>query len=232
MSNLSCIEFRQIIGAEPSSTDKAVLRHRLECRSCGEHARQLQNFDRKLSEALRVEVPDGLAARVMLKHSLMRRQQPRWLAVAATVLLAIGVGGVSWNTLYGKPLEAAVIEHIHSEPELLLSTDQRVSDVRLQNVLHRGGARVNGNIGDVSFAGLCQFRGQLVAHLVLQGENGPITLLLLPNQEVSSPTPINEEGFQGVILPLESGSVAVVGMYGEPLEAVEYRVKESVSWGI
>ncbi|MEE8118814.1 MAG: DUF3379 family protein [Gammaproteobacteria bacterium] len=231
MNNLGCIEFRQIVGAEPATKDKAVLRHRLECRTCGEHARYLQDVDRKILAALRVGIPEDLAARVMLKHSLNRRQ-PRWLALAATVLIAIGAGGVSWNSLYGDPLDTAIIAHIHHEPELLLNTDQRVSSARLQKVLYRGGAKMNGNLGEVSYAGLCQFRGQLVAHLVLQGERGPITLILLPNEKVDAPTPIDENGFQGVILPLESGSVAVVGMDGEPLEVVEYRVKDAITWGI
>lgn len=231
MNAMNCLEFRNIVGAEPGNRDKAVLAHRLACTACNEHAQRLLAADQRLREAMQVDVPDRLAARVMLRKAFANRRRGPWLAAAATVLLGIGVASVFVKQQSDIPLDAEVIEHIHHEPHLLLETDTTVDDARLQKVLFQGGAGLSGEIGELSFAKLCPFRGRLVAHLVMRGENGPITLLLLPNVQVSGPMPVNEEGFEGVILPLESGSVAVVGVTGEPLESVEYRVKQRVYWG-
>ncbi|MCG8435819.1 MAG: DUF3379 domain-containing protein [Gammaproteobacteria bacterium] len=229
---INCLEFRQIIGAEPGSRDKDVLRHRLECRACGEYARKLEAMDTNLQQALKVQVPEDLQSRIMLRTALRRENRMKWYAAAASVVLVVGmVIGVSLNALHSPQLGKDVIAHIHLEAEKLL-LDQRISNGRLDMVLQRVGVRARQEVGEVTYAGLCPFRGKLVAHLIMQGETGPITLMLLPNEQVNAPTPIDEEGFHGVLLPWEGGSIAVVGMHDEPLEAVQARMVETFDYGI
>jgi hypothetical protein len=88
-------------------------------------------------------------------------------------------------------------------------------------------------VGDVTYAALCPFRGRTVAHFVVRGENGPVTVLLLPHVEVDGPTPIDEEGYSGTLVPMqEGGSIAVVGEPGEPLELIRDRVAAAVRWRV
>ena len=89
-------------------------------------------------------------------------------------------------------------------------------------------------LGLLSYAQSCLVRGEWIPHLVVQGERGPIMLLLLPHERVTEPVPLElpEEGFSGVIVPLGEGSVAVMGEEGEPLELIRERLAAAVEWSI
>jgi hypothetical protein len=71
-----------------------------------------------------------------------------------------------------------------------------------------------------------------VAHFVVQGEQGPVTVLLLPNEKVNGPERVDEDGFVGTIVPLQiGGSIAVVGEPGETaLEDIQREVAAAVQW--
>jgi hypothetical protein len=52
-----------------------------------------------------------------------------------------------------------------------------------------------------------------MSHLVVQSDEGPVTVLLIPEQGINSIVPLElaEEGLGGSIVPAGSGSIAVVG---------------------
>jgi hypothetical protein len=89
-----------------------------------------------------------------------------------------------------------------------------------------------GNIGPiVRYAKLCPFRGRMVAHFVVQGEAGPVTVMLLPEEDVTGPVAVDEDGFMGTIAPLAiGGSIAVVGEPGETLEEIQREVAAALRW--
>ena len=72
--------------------------------------------------------------------------------------------------------------------------------------------------------------GKKIPHLVMQGEQGPVTILLLPDEAVDAPVPIEGQGINGIILPVGDGSVAIIGERNEKLEAIEKNVVNSVTW--
>ena len=76
-------------------------------------------------------------------------------------------------------------------------------------------------LGLITYAQLCTINGKDVPHLVIQGEHGPITILLMPEEKVAEATPIDGENIQGVILPVGDGSIAIVGAREEKLEDVQ-----------
>ena len=166
-----------------------------------------------------------------------RRAAPRWpavFAVAATLVLAAG----AWLGLRTdapsydvSPLSPDIIAHIHHEPKALVVTARTVSEAELAGVLQRGRASLAGPVGQVSYAKLCPFRGQMVAHFVVQGERGPVTVMLLPDEDVAAATSIDEGGFKGTVVPIEGGgSVAIVGQPDEDLEEIRNRLLDAVSW--
>lgn len=165
--------------------------------------------------------------------------RPRWpavFAIAATLVLAAG----AWFGLRTdppgfdvSPLAPDIVAHIHHEPKALVVTARTVPAAELEGVLRRGRASLSGPVGQVSYAKLCPFRGQMVAHFVVQGERGPVTVMLLPDEHVTEATPIDESGFKGTVVPLESGgSVAIVGQPDEDLEAIRDRLLEAVRWSL
>ncbi len=67
-------------------------------------------------------------------------------------------------------------------------------------------------------------------HLVIQGERGPVTILLMPEEKVSGAQLFGDDVIQGVILPVGNGSIAIVGGAGERLDEIQERVRNSVTW--
>jgi Protein of unknown function (DUF3379) len=227
-----CLEFRRHCGGDPGIRDAAFLEHRLACRACGAFAEDVRWFDGQLKMALAVEVPEGLVERVVADISIKEAHRMRWVAMAAslTIIFAAVVGIIR---LDGSDVSATeIVEHMVHEPELLIPVDTTVEPARLYAVVNRGGAELNDDLGDVSYAGLCNFRGKLVAHLVVRGENGPVTILLLPDETVDEATAINEGGFHGTIVPAGDGSIAIIGAEQEPMDALRRQVVQAVQWQI
>ena len=67
-------------------------------------------------------------------------------------------------------------------------------------------------------------------HLVIQGQYGPVTILLMPEEEVAEATPLDGVNVKGVILPVGNGSIAIIGAREELLEPIQKNVVNSVTW--
>lgn len=200
--------------------------------SPGSSGGQPDTFEALLERALQVDVPDPIRA----SHDRAtppRRTLWRWPALAAGLVLVVGVAiNLLRQTGYLSTGDFAkdVVVHIHHESHALVRTNEAVSDETLEGVLRAAGVAM-GPVGAVSYVKLCPFRGEMVAHMVVQGEQGPVTVLLLPEEALSGPVTVEEDGFVGTIVPLESGgSIAVVGTPGEPIERIQNRVAAAVRW--
>jgi hypothetical protein len=179
-------------------------------------------FEALLSRALRIDVPTDLPE----QKGGPRRGQWRWLAAAAVVVLAVGasVRGLQYyGYLPTGDLAGDVVAHIHHEPDAIrvqvASAGSALPTADVEAVVLAGGAHLEHLQPMVRYARLCPFRGETVAHLVVQGEAGPVTV------------PVDEDGFVGTIAPLESGgSIAVIGEPGESLTEIQNEVAAAVRW--
>ena len=191
-----------------------------------------RRFDALLEAALRVPVEVSAGGQA----AAAPRPRPRWPAFAA-VAASVALAAALWFGRQGRtptdvaPLGAEIIAHILHEPAALAVTAGTVPAPEFDTVLRRGRAVLAEPLGPVSYAKLCPFRGEMVAHFVVPGEKGPVTVMLLPHENVAGPTPIDEEGFTGTIVPLEGGgSAAIVGTPDEDLDMIRDRLLQAVRW--
>ena len=86
----------------------------------------------------------------------------------------------------------------------------------------------------VSFAKACLVGGERIPHLVIQGEQGPYMVLLLPGRRLDSAIPLAlpSESLVGHILPAGGGSIAVLGVESAELEQIETTVASAINWTI
>ncbi len=229
---MNCLEFRRILTSDPAHDGADCAAHRAECESCDRYAAELADFDNLIRRAMAVPVPEKLGGEAV--EVARKAPQPRFLALAASLVLAVGAGFAAWQFSGGDVLSDELVAHIYHEPDLLLLTADTVESVEtVGTVLQRANVSLRRDIGAVAHAGLCYFRGNLVAHLVVAGKDGPITVMLLPDEHVDKPTRISEDDFEGTIVPLErGGAIAVIGTQGEDTEPVESRFSEAVEWRI
>ncbi|NNF18102.1 MAG: DUF3379 family protein [Gammaproteobacteria bacterium] len=239
---MNCEQFTHQVGADPNAISSAVREHIGSCQRCNELLRELQAFDTTLKVALDVDVPDGLGVVQGAKDNVVELQsrsdaslvakRPQWLAVAAVVVLGIGVSVGIWYKSITAPLPQSLVAHVRHEPQLLGQNWSVVPAAQVEQVLSKGRVSLNGDIGTVRHAGLCYFRGNKVAHVVVHTTTGPVTVMLLPDVPLQNAVTFEEDGLQGLMVPIGKGSIAVLGDDSEALPNVRQRVAANVAWSI
>jgi hypothetical protein len=226
---MNCLGFRRALTLLPASQDAEVLSHRRACADCDAFARRQSAFERTLAEAVKVEVPEGLASRALLVHRVSlegaKRVRRRRVGLAAFTA-GLGLAG-GWLALRPQPLDRAVLAHIEKEPSHL--ADRRLlSPAQVNQALAPIGMTVSAEMGPVHYAGTCRIRRSLGAHLVLPGKKGPVTVLVMPGEPVDGCRPVRDGRFVGIILSAGGGSLAIVGEPGEALDWIESRLRRAV----
>lgn len=234
---MNCEALRERITAEPALEDADFMRHAKDCAPCRAYHERLLRTERLIGKALRIDVPDRSSASAMPVQAQTGQRRFGWmLGAAASALLAVSV----WllvapvSEVSADELAAAVVEHWDHEPESLLRTDVPVSDEQLTEVLGGTAELDFGPDTLITFVKMCRIAGQRVPHFVVQGEQGTFMVVLLPGRllENSVPLEAREPGLAGHILPVGTGSIAVLGTNSEELIEVETLVSSAISWSI
>ena len=236
---MDCGQYRRALLADPHGVSPEMRSHVAGCRDCTEYTERVQRFEDKLDRALRVDIVPGARARGLrgLRTRLARapRRRRRWLAAAASLLVACVVAGSLWLVAPGSSLAADVVNHMAEEPDAWARTDVPVPQPQLEAVLGESHMRLRANAGLVTYASSCLFRGRQVPHLVVQTDVGPVTVMVLAHETSRGQQRFNDQGYQGVIEAVPGhGSLAVLergSAFDErTIEAVITRVQSAIDW--
>jgi len=233
---MNCEDYRQTIAEDPNFDGGAG--HVSECSECRTYRAEMRALDVNIGRALSLEVPDLVLPDLPYFENVVslpdrrRLSTPTWFAMAATILLAVFFGvrfAGDDGVVYGS-LADEILAHVSNEPSALQVTDVAVSDDHLHQVIPANVAAMDANVGFITFAASCPINGHDVPHLVMQGQHGPITVILMPDEKISSAIALDDEHRHGVILPVGDGSIAIVGGLDERLDEVQKQVLQSVVW--
>ncbi len=242
-------QLKQNIAAVPQAPIDSTNLSAAELSELQAYQQEMLALDEKIAQALSVDVPalnmpalPEMAADSdvvdISSRSKRRFSTPMWLGLAASAaLVAVFAGrllppGDAPISSASISLADEVIAHLDYEPHSLEVTEVAVPEQRLQTVVSRGGVEIDSAIGLVTYAQSCIINGKTVPHLVIQGKLGPVTLLLMPDEMIDSAVPLSGESIEGVILPVGSGSIAIIGERDENLSEIEQQVVDSVKWAI
>lgn len=227
---MNCLEFRRHVGAEPSASGAGIEAHRAECPACARYQDELRAMDSLIGRALAVDAARIRKGDAPAEPAGATQQRPRWLALAASVVIGISVGLALWLSAPSPSLAREVIGHVAHEPGAMSGTTL-VAPAVLASVLDPYGTRLRPGFGDVTYATRCIFEWHVVPHLVVQTPQGPVTVLLLRHRSVSERVRLAEQGYVGVVLPAPRGSIAIVGRDLKDLDGIAQQVFEAVDWG-
>jgi Protein of unknown function (DUF3379) len=244
----TCEEYQDAVAADPSFDGGAG--HLSTCASCQAFREEMLALDAQIGRALAINVPEfdmpelgdvetsNVTSLPQRRFGAPRLGAPRlgarsWLAAAASITLVAFIGlQMFGGSVSNDALAEQILAHIDHEPFSFRETVNAVSDQRLERVIPANLAVMDHSAGLITYAQSCIINGHEVPHLVIQGERGPVTILLMPYEKVSAAQSIVGESVNGVILPVGNGSIAIIGEQGESLERIEERVKNSVTWDI
>jgi Protein of unknown function (DUF3379) len=229
-------QYRSAIMADPRDPSPDVREHRERCPECRAFGESLQRFESRLERALKVEIPTRAAVLTMERRAESRAHRPwRRFAIAASLVLGVGLAGVLWLALPQSSLAADVVAHVQAEPEAWQHPDAAIAGPALDAVLRDSKLHLNSDAGTVSYASSCFFRNHFVPHLVVQTETGPVTVMVLVHESVGQSVQFNEQGYRGTIVPVPGhGAIAVLmrdaGADGEAVQRIAARVGASIDW--
>jgi len=223
---MNCRDFEAIVGAEPHSTHPDVLAHIEQCPACKRYREEMLAMDGLIYRALEVDTQAPPAAKLT-----KREPTPRFWRMAASVLVsAITIAAASiWLLTPRETFAADVIKHINHESASLVKTSETANSAEVASVLAASGVHIKPNATHVSYVQLCPFRGHRTPHLVVQTDQGPVTVLVMADEPQGSHKRISASGYEGVVVPAPRGVLVVVGQNGNideiahtVLDALEY----------
>ncbi len=233
----NCDEYKLAIAADPAFDGGAD--HVSGCANCQEYRDAMRSLNVKVAEALQLDVPplqlpglpeieSGNVVELTPRRSVTK---PAWFGLAASVMLAAVIGiRLFGGSVDNYSLAEEVLAHLDHEPASLRPSTVAVSDRRLAAAVPADVARMDHSAGLITYARSCKINGKTVPHLVIQGQYGPVTILLMPEESVAEAVSLDGDNIHGAILPVGDGSIAIIGAREEPLERIEESVLKSVMW--
>ncbi len=234
---MNCLAFRRLAYQDPKSTDANFVAHAQSCTDCGRFLREQLKVERLIGQAVGIEESHTLASRILLRHSFEAEAPRKWwsghltkLSAAAALIMVVGLAAFI-IPLHPKAsgLDKTILTLINEAP-FALTAKTPVSKQKVTTALAPIGISLSTDIGSITFASRCFVRDKLAGHIVLEGEAGPITVLLIPNQRLLARGRIRGGHWSGFIVPSGLGAIAIVAHPGEPLENVERRIVDAVRW--
>ena len=222
---MNCLEFRRASLSDPRRLDAAAMEHAEQCPACRDfHARGLE-AESRLAAVLRVKVPEGLHARVLDRTAAARRPV-RWLALAASLLVAVAIAFFA-AAPGNDPVALAGIDFVMYE-EAQAIADAKPTDVQvLAGVAREMGVSLSDQLGEIHYVGTCPFAGTTAHHVLVKTPLGKVTLLLVPDRPLGSRVVATAHGMQAAIVPVKAGSVAIIGGSGRSIVRTETLLKSS-----
>jgi hypothetical protein len=227
----NCIDFRREKMADPRRLTEAAEEHLIACAGCQSFSRRVNAQERALQQAVSIDVPDGLAERIIVAGRSQTRTPYKLWALAASLVLSVGMGAQYWHAAPDRDRIALAVDHVMHEPQALMST-RLIEPERVAQVFESFGAEVRVPLSSVRYVKLCPVPGGTGWHIVFDTDKGPATLLLLPQNTAKKARVLTASyGGMGVhVEPGGQGMFAVVAGDEEQARAAAGMLHRHVSW--
>ncbi|MDH3319712.1 MAG: DUF3379 domain-containing protein [Betaproteobacteria bacterium] len=217
---MNCLDYRRQLLCGTGETDGMRV-HRLQCAGCASEWQEQAAFEGALRAGLEVPVPAGFGER-MANAQVARRR--RFLAVAATALVAAGAGGYAWLARQD-PLALANIDFVMKEEAnsiMMGAIPHAEAQAALAATLPLD--RLEG-LGQVKHVRPCPFNGATAYHVVLMVPQGKVSLLVMPSTRIRGRHHAEKEGMHAEVMPAGNGSVGVIGIDAAVVDSVAGALK-------
>jgi hypothetical protein len=231
-------EFIRRLGAEPLSSDYELLRARQSGPEFEKAAVEAEAFEARLESALEIPAPEGLVGELCMISSGINAEQSenvrsrRWMpmALAASLLIAVGATGMVWqmNRSYSSVGEYLAAHYNHDGNKVVASAEGHVADNVQEILAHFDVEATEQLAGMVGFIKFCPTREGKGAHMVLNTDQGPVTVIFMPTESVNDGKSLAFDGMQAQLIRLQSGSAAVIASGPQAISQYFAMVRDSI----
>lgn len=256
------LEFRRNAMIQPNDQQPDFLKAAEASQANRNYLDEMKQFDRSLKRAMQVEVPAGLAERILLRQAMQQdsdtqndmppsrplgtapvkiRASTSWrqIALAASVAFLLGMS-TRWISLpettpAALSLAQVAMAHVYGEAPFIQGIDERVNLQSINAKLEMYGATLKEMDGlKVTYVNHCSFYQGPALHMVIRGEMGPVTLFIVPKHVPLTLQQANfEDGtLKGEIVRLKGANMVLIGEMKEPLAPVASALQSQLQWAI
>ena len=234
--SMSFSEFKKLMGADPRNRDPETLRARNSAPDFEAAAAEAEAFEEKLQSALHIKPPDDLLAEIQgISQQPVRRRNWVPLALAASLLITVGAVGLVWNQSHQwDSVEAYVADHYsHDGAALVEQATEIVAGQDIAKIMAKLDASADQQLsGRIRFIKFCPTPDGRGAHMVVSTEQGPMTIIFMPNTQVTDGEKVKFDQMHALLVNLEHGSVAIIGKQSQTVESLAVVVRESIKTGL
>lgn len=225
------LQFRRQAYGEPQSQDPEFLAAVDEVSGRDAFLNDLKFLDEKLNKAMKIDVPEDLSEKLILRQQLTHHHSQRkktgfMIAMAASIAF---VAGISFSLLRLGPVDLGehALAHVYHEDEAF-TLDQNVNfndlNVQLASLGGLENAKFTKQPGKVFYTTYCDFQGVESIHLVMEGKNEKVTLFVVPlDKRMILDDAFADNKYKGIGFETENAYMLLVG---ETQTDLEYAKKE------
>jgi len=234
-------EFKRLIGADPWNRDPETLRARNSAPEFEAAAAEAEVFEEKLQSALHIQPPadllEGIKSISREIESIQPARKRNWmpLALAASLLIAVGAVGMVWKqSRQWDNVEAYLADHYsHDGDTLVTQATDIVSEQDVVKIMASLNASADQQLaGRIKFIKFCPTPEGRGAHMVVSTDQGPMTIIFMPKTQVTDGELVRFEQMHAFLVNLEHGSAAIIGKQSQAVESMEAVIRESLKTGL
>lgn len=229
------LKFRREAYENPNNQEVDFLQAMGESKERLAFIKDLKQLDQQIEAALKIDVPEGLEAKLLLNQQLQQHQAQRrktgfTLALVASIAF---IAGASFSLLRLGPVDLGqhALAHVYHET-MAMQVENDISfntiNAQLAAMNTLPNARFTEQPGRVLFSTYCDFQGVKSIHLVIQGEQGKVTLFIVPVEERM----VLEESFAdnrylGIGFTADNAYMLLVAENHKDLDHITHEIKQS-----
>ena len=226
-------EFLRKLGAEPRSKDPEFLRARHSAPEFNQAAQAAEDFECQLDRAISLPAPEELLGQL---QEISRENPPapmlRWrpMAIAAGLLIAVGAAGFTWNMSRGwESVDQYLVEHYQHDGDKLLARSGTGEAENIQAIFSSFDVKVRPELAQIiSVIKYCPTPDGKGVHMVLNTEEGPVTLIYMPKTAVEDHGTLEFDSMSALLVGLDKGSAALIGTRSQSISRLYTFVHDSI----
>ena len=249
------LDFRRTLLADPNTQTDEIKDAIAKDPSKKQYAEDMRSFSAKIEAAAKVDVPEDLASKLILRQAMEDDDEPvnkveapvkavaandsnYWqIATAACVAFVIGlminVGSLQPDA--GLRAGEYALNYTYQDIQHVSQSNEQVPLNQLNAKLASYGVQMAEEIGHVYYANsyFCNYNNVNVLRLVVGGEAGKINLYILPkDNRLDGWDEFSDDRFNGKATRYSKADMVIIGEKGEPLNAFQSKVENSMKWAI
>ncbi len=229
-------DFKKLLGADPFNRDPETLDARDSSAEFEAAARLAEAFEEKLRSAMQVSPPADLLEKITTISTRPAKHR-NWipLALAASLLVAIGAAGIVWKqSPTWDSVEAYVADHYsHDGNRVLARASGSVPEQDINAIMAGFNASADERLSaQIRFIKICPTPHGRGVHMVVSTSGGPVTVLFMPETSVTDGEMVNFEQMHALLVNLEHGSAAIIGKQSQAVDNLVAMLRESLKTGL